>query len=182
MALATIRPANYGSAQCESRPRALLDRMGIGPWNQQTQQVRRGCAHPGTLRSCRSAFNVDCTYWWNSVWRKSTRDPSINLLSNWFTCCLETIMNVSIDPSRRGTPRWAASCGGEQISSAGPMPLDIRPYLHAATFGWREPIIRRAAYLRSLNRGLQPGKELEDWLPAEQGNDHPIACGAAPYS
>jgi hypothetical protein len=112
--------------------------MGIGPWNQQTQQVRRECAHPGTLRSCRSAFNVDCTYWWNSVWRKSTRDPSINLLSNWITCCLETIMNVSI--------------------------------------------IRRAAYLRSLNRGLQPGKELEDWLAAEQEIDHLIACGAVPYS
>ena len=62
------------------------------------------------------------------------------------------------------------------------MPLDIRPYLHAATFGWREPIIRRAAYLRSLNRGFRPGKGLEDWLAAEQEIDHLIACGAAPYS
>ena len=90
-------------------------------------------------------------------------------------------MNASIDLSRRSTPRWAASCGREQISSAGPMPLDIRPYLHPATHGWREPMIRRAAYLRSLNRGFQPGKGLEDWLAAEQEIEHLIACGAAPY-
>ena len=90
-------------------------------------------------------------------------------------------MNVSIDPSSRGTPRRAASCGGEQISSASLMPLDTRPYLHPATHGWREPMIRRAAYLRSLNRGFQPGKALEDWLAAEQEIDHLIACGAAPY-
>jgi NAD(P)H-nitrite reductase large subunit len=61
-----------------------LGRMRIAPWIQQTQQVRRESAHPGTLRRCRSAFNVDCTYWWNSVWRKSTRDPRITLLWNWF--------------------------------------------------------------------------------------------------
>jgi hypothetical protein len=90
-------------------------------------------------------------------------------------------MNVSIDPSRRGTARRAASCGGEQISFAGPMPFDIRPYLHPASHGWREPMILRAAYLRSLNRGFRNGKEREDWLAAEQEIDHLIACGAAPY-
>ena len=90
-------------------------------------------------------------------------------------------MNASIDPSRRGTPRRAASCGGEPIGSAGPMPLNIRPDLHPAAYGWREPMIRRAAYLGSLNRGFQPGNELEDWLAAEQEIDHLIACGAAPY-
>lgn len=42
------------------------------------------------------------------------------------------------------------------------MPLDTTPYLHPATQGWREPLIRRAAYLRSLNRQFQPDKELED--------------------
>jgi Protein of unknown function (DUF2934) len=90
-------------------------------------------------------------------------------------------MYVPIDTSRRGTPRRAASCGGEPISSAYPMPIDIRLRLHPTTDGWREPLIRRAAYLRSLNRGFQPGKELEDWLAAEQEIDHLIACGAAPY-
>ncbi len=90
-------------------------------------------------------------------------------------------MNLSIDPSRRATPRWAASCGGEQMGSAGPMPFDIRPYLHRTTLGWREPTIRRAAYLRSLNRGFQPGNELGDWLAAEQEVDRLIAFGAAPY-
>jgi len=82
-------------------------------------------------------------------------------------------MNVSIDPSRRDTARRAASCSGEQISS--------RPNLHPASHGWRESMIRRAACLRSLNRVFQPGKELEDWLAAEQEIDHLIACGAAPY-
>jgi Protein of unknown function (DUF2934) len=90
-------------------------------------------------------------------------------------------MSVPIDPSRRGTPRRAASCGGEQISSAASKPLDMRPYLHPVTHGWREPMIRRAAYLRSLNRGFQPGKELEDWLVAEAEIDDLIACGGAPY-
>lgn len=86
-----------------------------------------------------------------------------------------------VDSLKRGTPRRAASCGGEPISSAGPVPLDIIPYLHPATDGWREPMIRRAAYLRSQNRGFQPGKELEDWLAAEHEIDQLIACGAAPY-
>ena len=90
-------------------------------------------------------------------------------------------MTVPIDPSRRGTPRRAASCGSEQISSAISKPFDIGPYLHPATHGWREPMIRRAAFLRSLSRRSQPGNELEDWLVAEQEIDKLIACGAAPY-
>jgi Protein of unknown function (DUF2934) len=87
-------------------------------------------------------------------------------------------MNIAIDPSRRGTRRQAASPGGKQISSAGRVPIDVRPYVHR---GWREPMILRAAYLRSLNRRFQPGKELEDWLAAEQEIEHLIACGSAPY-
>ncbi len=90
-------------------------------------------------------------------------------------------MTVPIDPSRRRPPRRAAACGSEQISSAPSTPLDTTPYLYPATRGWREPMIRRAAYLRSLNRQFQPGKELEDWLAAEQEIDNLIACGAAPY-
>jgi hypothetical protein len=90
-------------------------------------------------------------------------------------------MSVSIDPSRRGTPRRAASCGGEQISSATSKPLDIGTYLHPASQGWREPMTRKAAYLRSLNRGGQPGRELEDWLAAQHEIEDLIACGAAPY-
>ena len=86
-----------------------------------------------------------------------------------------------IDPSRRGIPRRPTSCGGEQVSSVAQKPLDIRSYVHPATQGWREPMIRRAAYLRSLNRGFQPGNEIEDWLIAEREVDGLIACGAAPY-
>jgi hypothetical protein len=42
-------------------------------------------------------------------------------------------------------------------------------------------MIRRAAYLRALNRGFQPGRELEDWLVAEREIEGLIDCGAAPY-
>jgi len=90
-------------------------------------------------------------------------------------------MTTPIDPSRRGQPRRAASCGSEQVSSATSKPLDLRPYPHPCTQGWREPMIRRSAYLRSLNRGFQPGKERDDWLAAEQEIENRIACGAAPY-
>jgi hypothetical protein len=61
------------------------------------------------------------------------------------------------------------------------MPLDTSPYLHPPTQGWREPMVRRAAYLRSLKRGFEPGKELDDWRAAEQEIDDLIARGAAPY-
>jgi len=37
-----------------------------------------------------------------------------------------------VDSLKRGAPRRPASCGGEPISFAGPMPLDIKPYLHPA--------------------------------------------------
>lgn len=80
-----------------------------------------------------------------------------------------------------GPPRGAASSSGERISSATSMPFDARPYLRSHTLGWRVPMIRRAAYLRSLSRGFQPGKELEDWLAAEQEVENLIARGAAPY-
>jgi len=90
-------------------------------------------------------------------------------------------MSVPIDPSRRGSPQRSASCGSEQVSSAAPRPIDIRPYRHPAALGWREPMIRRAAYLRALKRGFQPGREIEDWLAAEAEIDHLIGCGAAPY-
>jgi CBS domain-containing protein len=65
-------------------------------------------------------------------------------------------------------------------SDATSMPHDATPN-HPACLGWREPMIRRAAYLRSLDRPACPGKELEDWLVAEREIDNLIACGAAPY-
>jgi len=75
-------------------------------------------------------------------------------------------MTVPIDPSRCGIPQRAASCGGEQISSAASRPLDTGPYRHPTGLGWRQPMIRRAAYLRAQKRGFQPGREIEDWLAA----------------
>ena len=80
------------------------------------------------------------------------------------------------DPLRSGKTRRAASSGSEPICSATSMPHNPSP-----ARGWREPMIGRAAYFRSLNCQFQPGKELEDWLAAEQEIDHLIACGAAPY-
>jgi len=90
-------------------------------------------------------------------------------------------MSVPIDPARRAAPRRATSCGSEQGGSAPSVRLDMSSYVYPPTHGWREPMIRRAAYLRALNRGFQPGKELEDWLAAEREIEDLIACGAAPY-
>ena len=90
-------------------------------------------------------------------------------------------MSIPIDPARRGAPRRAAPCDSKQIGSAAAVRLDLSPYACPATRGWREPMIRRAAYLRALNRGFQPGQELDDWLAAEREIEDLIACGAAPY-
>lgn len=90
-------------------------------------------------------------------------------------------MSVPIDPARRAAPRRAVSCGNEQVGSAPAARLDISSYVYPPTRGWREPMIRKAAYLRALSRGFQPGKELEDWLAAEREIEDLIACGAAPY-
>ena len=89
-------------------------------------------------------------------------------------------MNASLDNSMRGTWQPIVSCACQPLGAEGATSLYIKPYLHPA-LAWREPMIQRAAYLRSLNRGFRPGKELEDWLTAEQEIDHLIACGAAPY-
>jgi len=90
-------------------------------------------------------------------------------------------MNAAIDTMRRGALRRATPRGCEQSGSGTSPRLDIKQYVYPPTEGWREPMIRRAAYLRALSRGLQPGKELEDWLAAEREVDDLIACGAAPY-
>jgi hypothetical protein len=151
-----------GSARCESRPRALRGQDEDRPVDSTAPAGAAG------MRSSRHAKEVQvcvqCGLYVLVELRMAQIDarPHDSSPLGLVYYCLETIMNVSIDTSRRSTPRWAASCGREQISSAGRMPLDIRPYLHPATHGWREPMIRRAAYLRSLNRGFQPGKGLED--------------------
>jgi len=90
-------------------------------------------------------------------------------------------MSIAIDPARRAPPRRAMSCGSEQSGSAPSGHLDISKYVYPPIQGWREPMIRRAAYLRALSRGFQPGRQLEDWLGAEREIEDLIACGAAPY-
>ena len=39
---------------------------------------------------------------------------------------------------------------------------------------WREKLVREAAYFRSQHRRPCPGKELEDWLAAEQEVDEAL--------
>jgi hypothetical protein len=53
---------------------------------------------------------------------------------------------------------------------------------NVAAIGWREEMIRRIASMRSQRRATLAGKELEDWLAAEQEVDQLIACGGAPYA
>lgn len=39
----------------------------------------------------------------------------------------------------------------------------------------RRALVRQAAYFRSERRGFAPGRELEDWLEAEQEIDRSLA-------
>jgi Protein of unknown function (DUF2934) len=66
------------------------------------------------------------------------------------------------------------------MTAATPLPYDPKTNCPSDE-GWREPMIRRAAYLRSLSHPGCPGKELEDWFAAEREVDDLIASGAAPY-
>jgi hypothetical protein len=81
-------------------------------------------------------------------------------------------MNVSVELSRQAKPGRVASSDSEPIVPATSVPHNESPNLHSAVRDWRETMIRRAAYFRSLNRPFEPGKELEDWLAAEQQIDN----------
>jgi hypothetical protein len=86
----------------------------------------------------------------------------------------------NVKPSK---PRQAGQSTATNPSASGgatSMPHEATPNCPASV-GWREPMIRKAAYCRSLHRTACPGKELEDWLAAEKEIDNMIACGAAPY-
>lgn len=76
-------------------------------------------------------------------------------------------------------PPVAVSSGSSNRAHVTASDPTLQP--HPAALGWREDMIRRAAYLRSLQRNCAPGKELEDWLAAEREIDELLACGAAPY-
>jgi hypothetical protein len=80
-------------------------------------------------------------------------------------------MSASVSPTSRGSGRR------ETVA-----PMHTIAVCHVAAIGWREEMIRHTAYIRSQRRATCPGKELEDWLAAEQEVDLLIACGGAPYA
>lgn len=64
--------------------------------------------------------------------------------------------NPESSPARKRAPRKrAASAENTAIS-----PVFVDP-------AQRTALIARAAYFRALDRGFEPGHELEDWLEAE---------------
>jgi Protein of unknown function (DUF2934) len=83
----------------------------------------------------------------------------------------KTIMHASVSPTSFGSVRR------ETLTL-----MHTIPVCHSAAIGWREEMTRHTAYMRSQRRASCPGKELEDWLAAEQEVDQLIACGGAPYA
>jgi Protein of unknown function (DUF2934) len=88
-------------------------------------------------------------------------------------------MSATVAPSEftKRTQRASAIAGIERsIPDGSALPLN------PVALVWREEMIRRVAYYRSLQRQPCLGKELEDWLAAEREIDDLIACGGAPYA
>jgi hypothetical protein len=71
-------------------------------------------------------------------------------------------------PTRKRTPRKGASPPAAELVYPG----FVDPQQRAA-------LIARAAYFRAMNRGFDPGYELEDWLSAEAEVDAELMRGTA---
>jgi hypothetical protein len=71
-------------------------------------------------------------------------------------------------PSRKRTARKGASPPAAELVYPG----FVDPQQRAA-------LIARAAYFRAINRGFEPGYELEDWLSAEAEVDAELLRGTA---
>jgi hypothetical protein len=57
------------------------------------------------------------------------------------------------------------------------------PLLHCVSTidsEWRHTMIAQAAYYLAERRGFDPGRELEDWLAAEQAIDAELLAGHTP--
>lgn len=78
------------------------------------------------------------------------------------------------------TRRPAALATSGAIGATASMPHQATPLRNPVDVAWREQIIRQAAYFRSLNRTACPGKDLEDWLAAEQEIDDRLVRAAMP--
>lgn len=75
--------------------------------------------------------------------------------------------NPDSSPTRRRAPRKRVPAAAK----AGKSPVFVDP-------AQRTALIARAAYFRALNRGFQPGHELEDWLAAEAQVDAELLSGS----
>jgi Protein of unknown function (DUF2934) len=48
-----------------------------------------------------------------------------------------------------------------------PPSFDPLRFVAPAAMRWRQTLIAELAYFRALERGFEPGHEMEDWLEAE---------------
>ena len=81
---------------------------------------------------------------------------------------MSTSKNPESSPARKRAPRKrVANAENTAIS-----PVFVDPPQRAA-------LIARAAYFRALDRGFEPGHELEDWLTAESQVDAELLSGSA---
>ena len=74
--------------------------------------------------------------------------------------------NPEITPARKRAPRKRASAPAKDVG--GPAFVDPQQ---------RTTLIARAAYFRAVERGFEPGHELEDWLAAEAQVDAELMRG-----
>jgi hypothetical protein len=85
-----------------------------------------------------------------------------------------------VKPSRPPKARRPAGASSGSIGTSASMSHQATPRRNTIDSAWREQMIRQAAYFRSLHRTPGPGKELEDWLAAEQEIEDWLAQAAMP--
>jgi hypothetical protein len=83
-----------------------------------------------------------------------------------------------VQPSGRPKPRRPAVASSGSIGATASMPHQATPQRNPVDVACRDQMIRQAAYFRSLHRMPCPGKDLEDWLAAEQEIDDWLARAA----
>ena len=80
---------------------------------------------------------------------------------------MPTPKNPDSAPARKRAPRKPVA----NAENAAISPVFVDPPQRAA-------LIARAAYFRALDRGFEPGHELEDWLTAESQVDAELLSGS----
>ena len=80
---------------------------------------------------------------------------------------------------KRSTRRRAAAPVVQVVQVVPPVPEVAAPAPNFVDPQHRTALIARAAYLRALNRGFEPGHEGADWLAAEAEVDAELLRGTA---